>query len=106
MKGKMYAIIGFLLLAATVAPSSVYFFNFAESAPQRVVQLHIVCYDDAISLNDHPLIAADALIDFETEYGRTVSRSKFNIASQIQIHAAGYLFGERNHSNPMDIEIN
>ena len=80
----MYAIIGFLLLAATVAPSSVYFFNFAESAPQRVVQLHIVCYDDAISLNDHPLIAADALIDFATEYGRTVSRSKFNIASQIQ----------------------
>lgn len=106
MKGKIYAIIGFLLLAATVGPSSAYFFNFAESAPQRVVQLHIESYNDAIFLNDRPLIAADALIDFATEYGRTVSRSKFNIASQIQIHAAGYLFGERNHSNPMDIEIN
>jgi len=63
-----------------VAPGNAYYFDFAESAPQRVVHLHIESYSDALYLAGHPVIAADALIDFAQDYGRTVTRSRANIA--------------------------
>jgi hypothetical protein len=106
MKSKACVIIVVLVLLVLVAPSNAYYFDFAGSAPYRVVHLHFDGYGDALTLAGYPYIAADALIDFARDYGRTVTRSSSDIAWQIEYHADAYIAGERQHSNPMDIEIN
>ena len=106
MKSKLFVAITILFLVMMVAPSEAYYFDFASSSPQRDVHLHFDGYNDALYLAGHPFIAADALIKFAKDYGRKVTRSRTNIAGQIEMHADAYIAGERKHSNPMDIEIN
>jgi hypothetical protein len=102
------AIISALVLIAMVDPGSAYYFDFAAGGKSQCnVHLHFDGYSDAAYLAAHPRIAADALMDFASDYGRKVTRSKGNIAGQIEEHALAWMAGyNRDQTNPMDIEIN
>lgn len=104
---KPIAIIA-LVLIAMMSPGNAYYFDFAASGKSLCnVHLHFDGYSDASILAAHPGIAAEALMDFARDYGRKVTRSKSNIAWQIEMHADAWMAGyNRGQTNPMDIEVN
>jgi hypothetical protein len=101
------AILCGLLLIAMIISGSAYYYEFADYNPDGVVQLYFDG-DEAEHLagifGSHE--AAKMLVSFARDYGRTVTRSHFEIQTEIQAHAAGWIVGEHSHSNPMDISIN
>lgn len=107
MKGNQRIIIGALILLAMVSHSNAYYFEFADSSPENVVQLYfeekeVVQLASAFGSNN----AAKHLIDFAKGYGRDVSRNRTVIADDISGHALEWIAGKKDQSNPMDIALN
>lgn len=92
--------------AGVLAPTPVEAYSVQpQPGGADVVQVYIDGYWDAWCLYSFPQYAADAVIYVAKMRGMDIQRSKSSIVGEIRVHAAAYMAGERQHSNPMDIEM-
>ena len=84
-----------------IGQADVWFCELVDSGVARV----IITDGNTQHLYDNACWYANQIIDKAKEKGYTVVKSQTNMAYEIRAHVAGYLGGERDHSNPIDIEL-
>mgnify|MGYP000232785573 CR=1 FL=1 len=97
-------IVGLIIAVIAVEPISAYTLWVTGSKDKGVVHLKFTD-DEKWDLFWNSDDYAKIVVNYAKDRGYKVKRSTGSIEGEIRAHALGYILGEREHSNPMDIEL-